>query len=95
MTTKATLFGVPGSHPTFAARADAASARASSTGASTWSPGSHRAVLRALGFPGITVPAMRLDGSAYRARATIALALDALRPEPPLFPRDPDAPARP
>ena len=50
----------------------------------------HRGVLRVLGFPGITVPALRLDGRRVQGTRAIAEALDALRPEPPLFPADPE-----
>jgi glutathione S-transferase len=49
----------------------------------------HRVVLRALGFPGVTVPAMRLDGARVQGSREIALALDAMRPDRPLFPSDP------
>src|SRR4051812_42719922 len=53
-------------------------------------PGAHRAILRALGFSGRTVPAIKLDGAKVQGTTQIALALDALIPERPLFPRDPD-----
>jgi glutathione S-transferase len=86
---RATLFGVPASHPSLAAelmlrhkgveyrRVDLVTA-------------AHRAILRAMGFPRKTVPALRLDGAKVQGTTEIALALDALVPEPPLFPRDPD-----
>jgi glutathione S-transferase len=85
---KATLFGVPASHPSLAAelmlqrkgvdyrRVDLVSA-------------AHRLMLRGLGFSRGTVPALRLDGARIQGTGTIALALDALRPDPPLLPRDP------
>jgi glutathione S-transferase len=85
---RATLFAVPASHPSLAAqlmlerkgivyrRVDLVSAM-------------HRAVVRALGFPRMTVPALRIDGQRLQGSRTIALALDALRPEPALFPRNP------
>jgi glutathione S-transferase len=50
----------------------------------------HRPILRALGFQGKTVPAIRLDRAKIQGTTQIALALDALVPDPPLFPRDPD-----
>ena len=53
-------------------------------------PGAHRAILRTLGFHGRTVPAIKLDGAKLQGTTEIALALDALMPERPLFPRDPD-----
>jgi glutathione S-transferase len=86
---RATLFAVPASHPSLAAqlmlehkgidhrRIDLVS-------------GVHRAALRALGFPGTTVPAVRLDGARVQGSRAIARALDALQPEPPLLPRDPE-----
>jgi glutathione S-transferase len=85
---RATLFGVPASHPSLAAelmlrhkgieyrRVDLVTA-------------AHRGLVRALGFPGKTVPALRLDGARVQGTTEIALALDALVPSPPLFPPDP------
>lgn len=48
-----------------------------------------RPLLRALGFPGRTVPAIKLDGRRVQTTRSIARALDELVPEPPLFPADP------
>src|SRR5262245_12058486 len=85
---RVTLFGVPASHPTLAAelmlrhkgvdyrRVDLVNA-------------AHRTLLRAMGFPRKTVPAMRLEGAKLQGTSEIARALDALVPEPPLFPADP------
>jgi glutathione S-transferase len=84
---RATLFGVPASHPSLAAelmlrhkgvdyrRIDLVTA-------------AHRGLVRALGFPGITVPALKIDGAKVQGSGQIALALDALVPSPPLFPSD-------
>jgi glutathione S-transferase len=52
--------------------------------------GAHRTLLRALGFTGKTVPAIKIDGAKVQGTTEIALALDALIPDKPLFPRDPD-----
>jgi glutathione S-transferase len=86
---KATLFGVPASHPSLAAelmlRHKGIPYRRVDLVAVV-----HRGVLRVLGFPGITVPALRLEGRRVQGTRAIALALDALRPEPPLLPADPD-----
>lgn len=49
-----------------------------------------RPLLRAMGFPAPTVPAMRIDGRKVQTSRTIARVLDELVPEPPLFPADPD-----
>ena len=46
-------------------------------------------VLRGLGFPRNTVPAMKLDGERVQGSREIARALERLRPEPALFPSDP------
>jgi glutathione S-transferase len=54
-------------------------------------PGSHPVALRALGFPRYTVPALRLEGRRIQGSREIARALDELRPDPPLFPREPEA----
>jgi glutathione S-transferase len=86
---KATLFAVPASHPSLAAelmlRLKGIDYRRVDLVAVV-----HRGVLRALGFPGITVPALRLEGKRVQGTCEIATALDALRPDPPLFPADPD-----
>ena len=47
--------------------------------------------LRLAGFDGITVPALKLDGRKVQGSRAIARELDAIRPEPPLFPADPAA----
>lgn len=49
-----------------------------------------RPLLRAMGFPKPTVPAIKLDGRKIQTSRAIARALDELVPEPPLFPADPD-----
>lgn len=47
-------------------------------------------VLRGLGFPHNTVPAMKLDGRRVQESRQIARELERLRPQPPLFPADPE-----
>ncbi len=49
-----------------------------------------KVVLRAVGFPRNTVPAMKIDGEKVQGSRQIARELDRLRPEPPLFPSDPE-----
>jgi glutathione S-transferase len=51
-------------------------------------PGFHPIQLRLLGFKGTTVPAMKLDGRRVQRSLDIAREIDALRPEPPLYPPD-------
>ena len=46
-------------------------------------------VVRGLGFPRNTVPAMKLDGRKVQGSREIARELERVRPEPPLFPTDP------
>jgi glutathione S-transferase len=47
-----------------------------------------KAVVKALRFPGITVPALKIDGRRIQGSLEIARELDRMRPEPPLFPGD-------
>ena len=51
----------------------------------------HRPIVRALGFPGYTVPALLVNGERVQGTRAIARAADRLWPDPPLLPRDPDA----
>jgi glutathione S-transferase len=48
------------------------------------------AVLKVLRFPGVTVPAAKIDGERVQGTRPIAHALERLKPEPALFPADPD-----
>ncbi len=52
-------------------------------------PLNQRVHLRLAGFRGGTVPALKLDGRRLQGTRTISRELDARRPDPPLFPRDP------
>jgi glutathione S-transferase len=47
-----------------------------------------KGVLRAVGFPGVTVPALKIDGDKVQGSRQITRELDRLRPDPPLFPAD-------
>ncbi len=49
-----------------------------------------KGALRALGFPRKTVPALKIDGRRVQGSREIARELERLRPEPALFPSDPD-----
>ncbi len=53
-------------------------------------PGLHPLLLRLLGFKRGTVPAMKLDGRRIEGSLEIAQALEALVPEPSLYPADPE-----
>ncbi len=52
-------------------------------------PGSQPLVLRARGFRGATVPAMRIDDRRVQGSLAISREIERVRPEPPLFPVDP------
>jgi glutathione S-transferase len=47
--------------------------------------------LRLAGFDGVTVPALKLNGTKVQGSRAIARDLDRIAPEPPLFPADPAA----
>lgn len=49
-----------------------------------------KGVLRGLGFPRNTVPAIKIDGRRVQGTREIARELERLRPEPTLFPSDPE-----
>lgn len=87
---KARLIGAPGSHPSLAAQLmlehKGIEYRRRDLVNST-----QRLVLPLLRYRGKTVPVLRLDGERLERTTTIARALDRVRPEPPLFPSDPDA----
>ena len=84
----ATLFMVPGSHPSVAA-ALMLDYKGIDYRRIDFAPAVHRVALRLVGFRGRTVPALRLDGRRLQGSRKIARALDEIRPEPPLFPSDP------
>jgi glutathione S-transferase len=86
---KATLYAVPASHPSLAGQL-MLEHKGIEVRRIDMVAGVHRVGVRAFGFPGVTVPAVKIDGQRYQGTRTIALALDALVPERPLFPRDPD-----
>jgi glutathione S-transferase len=79
------LYVIPGSHPSKAAelmldykgipfkRVDLVTAM-------------HKPSLKLLGFPGTTVPAMKVDGRKVQGSREIASALDEIKPEPKLVP---------
>ena len=50
----------------------------------------HIPVLKAMRFPGRTVPALRWDGEKVQGTRDISRFLDRVQPEPPLFPTDPE-----
>jgi glutathione S-transferase len=49
-----------------------------------------KGVVRAQGFPGVTVPALKLNGRKIQGSREIARELDHVQPEPALYPADPE-----
>ncbi|HEX6665162.1 MAG TPA: glutathione S-transferase N-terminal domain-containing protein [Solirubrobacterales bacterium] len=49
-----------------------------------------KAALRVLGFPGTKVPALKIEGDKVQGSRPVARELERLRPEPALFPADPE-----
>lgn len=82
-----TLYVIPGSHPSQAARL-MLERKGIEYKRIDLMPVIAKPLLRALRFPGTTVPALRLDGERIQGSRRIARELDRLRPEPPLFPAD-------
>jgi glutathione S-transferase len=80
------LYGIPLSHPVLAVRG-MLDRKGLSYRYVELLAGAHPLSLRALGFPGATVPAMRLpDGRRIQGSLAIAAALEAVAPEPSLYP---------
>jgi glutathione S-transferase len=86
---KATLFVLPGSHPSIAARL-MLELKGIDYRRIDLVPILSKGILRAAGFPGVTVPALLLDGQRVQGTGAIARALEQAVPDPPLFPADPE-----
>jgi glutathione S-transferase len=84
---KARLYGIPASHPSFAAELmlERKGIPYSRVDLPQWF---HRGALRLLRFPGRTVPALVIDGRRIQTTKAIARWLDDVRPEPRLLPAD-------
>lgn len=83
----ARLFVIPGSHPSLAVRV-MLERKGVEYKRFDLVPVVSKVVLRAARFPGVTVPALKLDGRRVQGTRAIAETLDELRPEPPLWPAD-------
>jgi glutathione S-transferase len=57
-------------------------------------PGLHPLLVRFAGFDAFTVPALELDGRKLQGSRRIARFLDEVKPDPPLFPPEPERRAR-
>lgn len=83
----ATLFGMAHSHPVHAARLMLRH-KGIEHRVVDLLPGFHPLVVRAVGFRGGSVPALRIDGRRVQGTLAIAQALEQLHPEPSLYPAD-------
>lgn len=83
------LFTIPGSHPGTAVRLmleqkGIEHRRTDLLPVLSW------VVLKAQRFPGVRVPAIKIDGQRVQGSREIARELERIQPQPPLFPADPD-----
>lgn len=85
----ARLYVLPASHPAFTARL-MLEHKGIAYKRTDLLPVISKGVLRAAGFPGVTVPALKIDGRKIQGSTKISRELDELVPEPPLFPADPE-----
>jgi glutathione S-transferase len=83
-----TLYVIPGSHPAIAAQ-KMLEHKGIDYRRVDLMPVISRGVLKAMRFPGITVPSLRIDGRKITGSREISHALDQVRADPPLFPTDP------
>jgi glutathione S-transferase len=90
---KATLYVIPGSHPAMAAR-KMLEQKGIEYKRVDLMPVISRAALKAMRFPGVTIPSLRLGDRRLTGSRDISRALDEVQPEPPLFPSDPDQRAK-
>lgn len=86
---KARLYVIPASHPSIAAQL-MLEHKGIAYKRTDLLPVISKGALRAVGFPGVTVPALKIDGARVQGSRQIARELERLRPEPPLFPADPE-----
>jgi glutathione S-transferase len=92
-TVAAKLYVIPGSHPSRTARM-MLEAKGIGYKRVDLLPVISKGVLRAAGFPGVTVPALKIDGLKIQGTREIARKLESIQPEPPLFPSEPAARAK-
>jgi glutathione S-transferase len=90
---EAKLYVFPGSHPSMSARL-MLERKGIPYKRVDLMPVVHKGVLKALRFPEVTVPALKLDGHRMQGSMSISRELDRIQPEPPLFPADPEKRAK-
>jgi glutathione S-transferase len=86
--TEVKLYSIPGSHPAAAARA-MLEHKGIPYSRVDLPPVVSRGLMRVLGFPGNRVPALKVDGRKVQGSRNVSRELDVLKPDPPLFPADP------
>ncbi len=86
---KARLFVIPASHPSITTELMLGH-KGIAYKRTDLLPVISKGVLRGLGFPRKTVPAIKIDGRRIQGSREIARELERLRPEPALFPADPE-----
>jgi glutathione S-transferase len=85
----AKLYSIPGSHPAMAARR-MLELKGIPYKRVDLMPVVSRGALRVMRFPSNTVPALVIDGRKLSGSREIARELDAMRPDPPLYPAEPE-----
>lgn len=83
------LYSIPGSHPAAAARA-MLEHKGVEYDRVDLPPVVSRVMMRLAGFPGNRVPALKIDGRKVQGSRDISRELEAIQPDPPLFPADPE-----
>lgn len=82
------LYTIPGSHPGIAVQS-MLNHKSIAFDRIDLMPVLSKPILKLLGFPGITVPAARIEGRRVQGSIAIGRELDRLQPNPPLYPSDP------
>ena len=90
---EAKLYVIPGSHPSWTARL-MLERKSLDYKRVDLMPVISKGILKAQRFPGITVPALKLDGKRVQGSMEIGRELDRIQPDPPLYPADPQLRAK-
>jgi glutathione S-transferase len=86
---EAKLYVIPGSHPSWSAKL-MLERKGIPYKRVDLMPVISKGLLRMMRFPSNTVPALKLDGDRVQGSREIARELERIKPDPPLFPADPD-----
>ena len=90
---RATLYSIPGSHPAMSVQR-MLELKGISYKRVDLMPVISRAALKLMRFPGVTIPALKIDGRRITGSLEISRVLDEIQPSPPLFPDDPTSARR-